>query len=82
MSSFRRWINSGWHVIALPAWYLLIVFIIVSVLASCDLQTCGYYTNYVARLEKCVESPACTFTNAEFYEYNAAVMRRDANCGQ
>jgi hypothetical protein len=78
MISFKRAVT----LIAMPAWYLFIAFIIVMALASCDLQTCGYYTSYVERLERCVESPACTFTNAEFYEYNAAVMRRDANCRQ
>ncbi len=70
---FIRWLvtRGGWFIF---------VFIIVSVLASCDLQTCSWYTGYVERLERCVESPDCTFTYAEFNDYRIAQMRRDANC--
>ena len=75
----KNWITSGWPAISLPASYLFIVFIIVIALQGCG-RECGYYSRYVERFDKCIDSPKCTFTFDEFYDYNVAVMRRDAAC--
>ncbi|KKL53245.1 hypothetical protein LCGC14_2277360 [marine sediment metagenome] len=77
MNLFKRYWS--WHVIASPAYYLLIVFIIVIALQGCG-RECNFYSDYVERFDKCIESPDCMFTIAEFYDYNVAVMRRDAAC--
>ncbi len=77
MNLFKRY--WPWHVIASPAYYLFIVFIIVIALQGCGTE-CSYFTRYVERFDRCVESPKCTFTFDEFYDYNVAVMRRDAVC--
>ena len=70
----KRWqLHVGYQVV------LAIVFIIVIALQGCGTE-CDYFTRYVERFDRCVESPKCTFTFDEFYDYNVAVMRRDAVC--
>lgn len=71
----KRWqLHVGYQVA------LAIVFIIVLALQGCATYTCSYYSKHVRQMELCVDSPDCTFTDAEFRNYKKAVMIRDANC--
>ena len=60
----------------------IVVAVAVFSLKGCESQSCNFYSDYVARLERCIESPNCMFTSAEFNDYRIAVMRRDAACKQ